>query len=194
MISQELRACLMTAMISAKVSRHEFFTVEHLLLALLEDSRTVEILQACSIDIDKLKISLSEFINAVTPLVTGVDSDPRQSLGCFRSIQRAKQYNPLSTTGAHLLVGIFGERDSQAVDFLTQEVLTRQDVIDFVVRGMTKPSGQNKSTGQEENFFYYRAKASSLNRLYELVEKNQLTRLELEEFFKDSTVEFPGIK
>ena len=122
MIAQELEVSLHMAFVEARQQRHEFITVEHLLLALLDNPSAAEVLRACSANIDDLRKSLTNFIKDNTPQVAGTDDvDTQPTLGFQRVIQRAIMHvqstgnGKKEVTGANVLVAIFGEKDSHAV-------------------------------------------------------------------------------
>ncbi|HEY9381111.1 MAG TPA: ATP-dependent Clp protease ATP-binding subunit ClpA [Burkholderiales bacterium] len=146
MIAQELEVSLHMAFVEARQKRHEFITVEHLLLALLDNPTAAEVLRACAASIDELRKALTEFIGAHTPTVAGSEEiDTQPTLGFQRVIQRAilhvQSSGKKEVTGANVLVAIFGEKDSHAVYFLHQQGVTRLDVVNFISHGITK-SGQ----------------------------------------------------
>lgn len=156
MISQELEVSLHMAFVEARQQRHEFITVEHLLLALLDNPSAAEILRACAVDLDALRKSLVHHISESTPIVAGADDvDTQPTLGFQRVIQRAIMHvqstsnGKKEVTGANVLVAIFGEKDSHAVYFLHQQGLTRLDVVNFIAHGITK-AGQVPPNGTEE--------------------------------------------
>ncbi|HSO07275.1 MAG TPA: ATP-dependent Clp protease ATP-binding subunit ClpA [Pelomicrobium sp.] len=143
MIAQELEVSLHMAFVEARQKRHEFITVEHLLLALLDNPSAAEVLRACAADIEDLRRLLTDFINQHTPKVPGsgeVDTQP--TLGFQRVIQRAilhvQSSGKKEVTGANVLVAIFGEKDSHAVYFLHQKGVTRLDVVNYISHGITK--------------------------------------------------------
>lgn len=145
MISEELEVSLHTAFVEARSARHEFITVEHLLLALLDNSAAIEVLRACSANIDALRHDLRKFIHENTPIFPGKeDVDTQPTLGFQRVIQRAIMHvsssgNGKSTvTGANVLVAMYGEKDSHAVYFLQQQGVTRLDVVNYLSHGITK--------------------------------------------------------
>jgi ATP-dependent Clp protease ATP-binding subunit ClpA len=156
MIAQELEVSLHMAFVEARQKRHEFITVEHLLLALLDNPSAAEVLRACAVNLDDLRKQLTEFINEHTPTVAGsgeVDTQP--TLGFQRVIQRAilhvQSSGKKEVTGANVLVAIFGEKDSHAVYFLHQRGVTRLDVVNYISHGITKvpQSGQTPQQKQE---------------------------------------------
>ena len=145
MIAQELEVSLHMAFVEARQQRHEFITVEHLLLALLDNPSAAEVLRACSANVDDLRKSLANFIKDNTPLVAGTDEvDTQPTLGFQRVIQRAIMHvqstgnGKKEVTGANVLVAIFGEKDSHAVYYLHQQGVTRLDVVNFIAHGIKK--------------------------------------------------------
>jgi len=145
MIAQELEVSLHMAFVEARQRRHEFITVEHLLLALLGNPSAIEVLNACAAKIDELRATLTDFINHNTPQVAGVDEvDTQPTLGFQRVIQRAIMHvqstgsSKKEVTGANVLVAIFGEKDSHAVYYLHQQGVTRLDVVNFIAHGIKK--------------------------------------------------------
>ena len=143
MIAQELEVSLHMAFVEARQKRHEFITVEHLLLALLDNPSAAEVLRACAADIEGLRKELLTFINDHTPTVAGSEEiDTQPTLGFQRVIQRAilhvQSSGKKEVTGANVLVAIFGEKDSHAVFFLQRQNITRLDVVNFISHGITK--------------------------------------------------------
>ena len=131
MIAQELEVSLHMAFVEARQARHEFITVEHLLMALLDNPSAAEVLRACSANLDDLRKSLLGFIKENTPTVGGADEvDTQPTLGFQRVIQRAIMHvqstgsGKKEVTGANVLVAIFGEKESHAVYFLNQRGVT----------------------------------------------------------------------
>ncbi|MGA0797454.1 MAG: AAA family ATPase, partial [Quisquiliibacterium sp.] len=159
MIAQELEVSLHMAFVEARQQRHEFITVEHLLLALLDNPSAAEVLRACAANIDDLRKSLSAFIKENTPVVPGTEEiDTQPTLGFQRVIQRAIMHvqstsnGKKEVTGANVLVAIFGEKDSHAVYYLHQQGITRLDVVNYISHGITKnpqPKEQPKEEAQE---------------------------------------------
>ncbi|MGA1526481.1 MAG: AAA family ATPase, partial [Burkholderiaceae bacterium] len=146
MISQELEVSLHMAFVEARQQRHEFITVEHLLLALLDNPSASEILKACAVDFELLRKNLTGFISENTPVIQGSEEvDTQPTLGFQRVIQRAIMHvqstsnGKKEVTGANVLVAIFGEKDSHAVYYLHQQGVTRLDVVNFIAHGITKP-------------------------------------------------------
>ena len=156
MIAQELEVSLHMAFVEARQQRHEFITVEHLLLALLDNPSAAEVLRACSANIDDLRKSLSNFIKDNTPQVAGTDEvDTQPTLGFQRVIQRAIMHvqstgnGKKEVTGANVLVAIFGEKDSHAVYYLHQQGVTRLDVVNFIAHGIKKSDTPEPTKGPE---------------------------------------------
>ncbi len=145
MIAQELEVSLHMAFVEARQQRHEFITVEHLLMALLDNPSAAEVLRACSANVDDLRKSLAQFIKENTPTVGGTDEvDTQPTLGFQRVIQRAIMHvqstgsGKKEVIGANVLVAIFGEKDSHAVYYLHQQGVTRLDVVNFIAHGIKK--------------------------------------------------------
>ena len=142
MIAQELEVSLHMAFMEARQKRHEFITVEHLLLALLDNPSASEVLRACAADIDDLRKLLSDFVTEHTPILAGDEVDTQPTLGFQRVIQRAilhvQSSGKKEVTGANVLVAIFGEKDSHAVYFLHQKGVTRLDIVNFSSHGISK--------------------------------------------------------
>jgi ATP-dependent Clp protease ATP-binding subunit ClpA len=157
MIAQELEVSLHMAFVEARLQRHEFITVEHLLLALLDNPSAAEVLRACAANIDDLRKSLTSFIKENTPVVPGTEEiDTQPTLGFQRVIQRAIMHvqstsnGKKEVTGANVLVAIFGEKDSHAVYYLHQQGITRLDVVNYISHGITK-NPQPKEAQKEES-------------------------------------------
>jgi ATP-dependent Clp protease ATP-binding subunit ClpA len=148
------------AFVEARQARHEFITVEHLLLALLDNPSAAEVLRACAVNIDDLRKTLTNFIGDNTPTVPGTgEVDTQPTLGFQRVIQRAIMHvqsasnGKKEVTGANVLVAIFGEKDSHAVYYLHQQGVTRLDVVNFISHGVRKDQQadtQKTSEGVEE--------------------------------------------
>ena len=145
MISEELEVSLHMAFVEARTARHEFITVEHLLLSLLDNAAASEVLRACSANIDTLRQDLRKFVAENTPVFPGdEDVDTQPTLGFQRVIQRAIMHvssgnsNKNMVTGANVLVAMYGEKDSHAVYFLQQQGVTRLDVVNYLSHGITK--------------------------------------------------------
>jgi len=158
MIAQELEVSLHMAFVEARQKRHEFITVEHLLLALLDNPSAAEVLKACAANIEELRRELTNFINEHTPKVENVEEvDTQPTLGFQRVIQRAilhvQSSGKKEVTGANVLVAIFGEKDSHAVYFLQRQKISRLDVVNFISHGIAKTPQQGaapQSRGETE--------------------------------------------
>ncbi|MBP5990719.1 MAG: ATP-dependent Clp protease ATP-binding subunit ClpA [Piscinibacter sp.] len=158
MIAQELEVSLHMAFVEARQQRHEFITVEHLLLALLDNPSAAEVLRACSANMDDLRKSLAGFIKENTPTVGGTEEvDTQPTLGFQRVIQRAIMHvqstgsGKKEVTGANVLVAIFGEKDSHAVYYLHQQGVTRLDVVNFIAHGIKKSDPPEPAKPNEGN-------------------------------------------
>ncbi|HWO99125.1 MAG TPA: ATP-dependent Clp protease ATP-binding subunit ClpA [Methylococcus sp.] len=143
MLSKELEQSLNVAFRTAYEKRHEFITVEHLLLAMLDNGTAVEVLRACGGNLDTLRNELTEFLDETTPLIPpGVKRDTQPTLGFQRVLQRAAFHVQSSgkkeVTGANVLVAIFSEQDSHAVYLLHKQDITRLDVVNFISHGISK--------------------------------------------------------
>jgi ATP-dependent Clp protease ATP-binding subunit ClpA len=143
MIAQELEVSLHLAFVEARQKRHEFITVEHLLLTMLDNASAAQVLRACGVNIDELRQVVSEFITTHTPVTPGDrDVDTQPTVGFQRVIQRAilhvQSTNKKEVTGANILVALFGEKDSHAVYFLTQRNVSRLDVVNYIAHGIDK--------------------------------------------------------
>ncbi|WP_346797421.1 ATP-dependent Clp protease ATP-binding subunit ClpA [Halomonas sp. Bachu 37] len=147
MLSKELELTLNTAFTVARSKRHEFMTVEHLLLALLDNASAADVLKACGANLDKLRSDLQDFINSTTPLIPENQSDreTQPTLGFQRVLQRAVFHVQSSgkneVTGANVLVAIFSEQESQAVYFLKQQNVARVDAVNYIAHGISKVAG-----------------------------------------------------
>jgi ATP-dependent Clp protease ATP-binding subunit ClpA len=156
MIAQELEVSLHMAFVEARQKRHEFITVEHLLLALCDNPSASEVLKACAAKIDELKKALSDFVMQHTPTVAGTgEVDTQPTLGFQRVIQRAilhvQSSGKKEVTGANVLVAIYGEKDSHAVYFLHQQGVSRLDVVNYISHGITKTPQQPGQREESEN-------------------------------------------
>jgi ATP-dependent Clp protease ATP-binding subunit ClpA len=186
MIAQELEVSLHMAFVEARQQRHEFITVEHLLLALLDNPSAAEVLRACSANVDDLRKSLANFIKDNTPQVAGNDDvDTQPTLGFQRVIQRAIMHvqstgnGKKEVTGANVLVAIFGEKDSHAVYYLHQQGVTRLDVVNFIAHGIKKtdppePTKAGESASENEESPEKTEKASPLEQFTQNL--NQLAK------------------
>jgi ATP-dependent Clp protease ATP-binding subunit ClpA len=157
MIAQELEVSLHMAFVDARQKRHEFITVEHLLLALMDNPSAIDVLRACGADTESLRKELDSFVQEHTPIVPGDDEvDTQPTLGFQRVIQRAilhvQSSGKKEVTGANVLVAIFGEKDSHAVYYLQQQGITRLDAVNYVAHGIAKVQGatQKDESGHEQ--------------------------------------------
>ncbi|CAM3772890.1 ATP-dependent Clp protease ATP-binding subunit ClpA [Bordetella tumulicola] len=157
MISQELEVSLHMAFVEARSARHEFITVEHLLLSLLDNASAIEVLRACTANLDDLRGNLRQFVSENTPVIpTGAEVDTQPTLGFQRVIQRAIMHvsaggtGKKPVTGANVLVAIFGEKDSHAVYYLQQQGVTRLDVVNFLSHGITKQPQEEAAAPKEQ--------------------------------------------
>jgi ATP-dependent Clp protease ATP-binding subunit ClpA len=154
MIAQELEVSLHMAFVEARQKQHEFITVEHLLLAMLDNPSAAEVLKACGVDLDELRGVLTDFINEHTPrLAAHSDADTQPTQGFQRVIQRAilhvQSSGKKEVTGANVLVAVFGEKESHAVYFLNQRGVTRLDVVNYIAHGITKSPQQKQDKASE---------------------------------------------
>ncbi len=161
MLNKELEFTLNLAFKEAKEKRHEFMTVEHLLLSLLDNPAAGNVLQACDANIDSLRRDLSEFIDETTPKIPDdeLDRETQPTLGFQRVLQRAvfhvQSAGKTEVSGANVLAAIFSEQESQAVYFLRRENITRLDVINFISHGVSKyqsndmPDGLNSQVDED---------------------------------------------
>ncbi len=157
MLSKELELTLNTAFTVARSKRHEFMTVEHLLLALLDNASAADVLRACGANLDKLRSDLQDFINSTTPLIPEDQSDreTQPTLGFQRVLQRAvfhvQSSGKSEVTGANVLVAIFSEQESQAVYFLKQQNVARVDAVNYIAHGISKVAGHGQSPSSSPN-------------------------------------------
>jgi len=155
MFSREFESTLNIAANTARSKLHEFITVEHLLLALINDPSAREILLACNAELEELRGDLMDFIDTQIPIITEPEINPEveQTLGFQRVIQRAVFHVQSSgnreVTGANVLVAIFGEKESQAVYFLRKQGVTRGDVVNFITHGTPKAPGLSEEAETE---------------------------------------------
>ena len=143
MLSHELEVTLNLAFKEAREKRHEFMTVEHLLLALIDNPNGNSALRACGADLDELKRDLTEFVQETTPLIPeGDDREIQPTLGFQRVLQRAvfqvQSSGKKEVTGANVLVAIFSEQESQSVYFLSKQNVARLDVVNYIAHGISK--------------------------------------------------------
>ena len=147
--SSSLEKALHRALTLANERRHEYATLEHLLLSLLDDTDAAAVMQACNVDLDKLKKSVSDYVdNDLANLATGYDEDSKPTSGFQRVIQRAVIHVQSSgreeVTGANVLVAIFAERESHAAYFLQEQDMTRYDAVNYISHGIAKRPGSSE--------------------------------------------------
>src|SRR3990167_1440838 len=165
MLDKELEYTLNLAFKEARAKRHEFVTVEHLLLALLDNASALDVLKACGANINRLRSNLTEFIDRTTPIIplNIHDRDTQPTLGFQRVIQRAvfqvQSAGKTEVSGANILAAIFSEQESQSVYFIRQENISRLDVINFIAHGTLK---NNKSHRDETSFNNYSEETEGL--------------------------------
>ena len=150
MLSKELEVTLNMAFKEAREQRHEFMTVEHLLLALLDNPTAAKVLRACGADLNALRRQLTDFIHESSPLLPeDEDRDTQPTLGFQRVLQRAvfhvQSSGKKEVNGANVLVAIFGERESHAVYLLNQQNIARLDVVNCISHGISKVSDEESS-------------------------------------------------
>jgi len=150
MLSRNLEQTLHRALASATKRRHEYATLEHLLLALTEDQDAVAVLRACGVDLEKLGVDLSEFVDTeFQTFETGESPDPKPTAGFQRVVQRAVIHVQSSgreeVTGANVLVALFSERESHAVYFLQTHDMSRLDAVNYISHGIAKVPGEQRS-------------------------------------------------
>jgi ATP-dependent Clp protease ATP-binding subunit ClpA len=153
-LSQELEFCLNDAFAGAREARHEFMTVEHLLLAIVDTPKVREVLKSCGADTAKLKTELKQFIDQTTPrLPAGEDRDVQPTLGFQRVLQRAvfhvQSSGKKEVTVSNVLVAIFSEKQSHAAYLLSMQDVSRLDVVNFIAHGLSKAGGEER--GERED-------------------------------------------
>src|SRR5271154_2528886 len=147
MLSRNLEQTLHSALSLASERRHEYATLEHLLLGLTDDSDAATVLKACGLDLDKLRTDLGEFLDKdLAGLATDRPGDPKPTAGFQRVVQRAAIHVQSSgrdeVSGANVLVALFSERESHAVYFLQMQDMTRLDAVNFISHGIAKAPGR----------------------------------------------------
>ncbi|MBR9788969.1 MAG: ATP-dependent Clp protease ATP-binding subunit ClpA [Vibrionaceae bacterium] len=158
MLNKELESSLNSAFARARDKRHEFMTVEHLLLALLENDAAKEALLACKADLDALRNELDIFIDQTTPLIPESDEtrETQPTLSFQRVLQRAVFHVQSSgrneVTGANVLVAIFSEQESHAAYLLKKNDISRLDIVNFISHGITKASGASEDPSSSDSF------------------------------------------
>lgn len=178
MLNKDLEQTLNEAFVFARQNRHEFMTVEHLLLMLLDNPAAQEALKACGAGVEALRAELTEFVNDTTPLMSeqqSVERETQPTLGFQRVLQRAVFHVQSSgkgeVTGANVLVAIFSEQESQAVYILKKADVTRLDVVNFISHGVSKSEDEGEAPEEiqeegaegEENQSMLAKYASNLN-------------------------------
>src|SRR5947208_349751 len=148
MLSRNLEQTLHRALSLASERRHEYATLEHLLLGLADDTDAATVLRACGVDLDKLRSDLSEFLDKdLAGLATDRPGEPKPTAGFQRVVQRAAIHVQSSgrdeVTGANVLVALFSERESHAVYFLQLQDMTRLDAVNFISHGIAKAPGRS---------------------------------------------------
>jgi ATP-dependent Clp protease ATP-binding subunit ClpA len=159
MLSRNLEQTLHRALAYANERRHEYATLEHLLLALTEDSDAMAVLRACGVDLDRLRAELSDYLdNELANLITNRPDDAKPTAGFQRVLQRAAIHVQSSgreeVTGANVLVALFSERESHAVYFLQEQEMTRFDAVNYISHGIAKAPGRSETkrvTGADED-------------------------------------------
>lgn len=156
MFSKALEVTLNTAFARARSKRHEFMTVEHLFLALLDNPEAVEVLVACNSDIDRLRVGVGYYIDKNTPLLAAESNkDIQPTLGFQRVLQRAifqvQSAGNIEVTGAYVLAAIFGEKESHTAYLLTEENVSRLDVLNFISHGISKLQPSSGATGHMDH-------------------------------------------
>ena len=156
MFSKEFETALNHVVTWAKMKRHEFITVEHLLLALLDESAARDILLACDVELDKIRADLQQYLTTHIPQLPEQNDSPEvtQTLGFQRVIQRAvfhvQSTGKREVSGANVLVAIFGEKDSHAVYLLKKHGVNRGDVVNFITHGNIRGPGMNNDESDPE--------------------------------------------
>jgi len=155
MLDKELEYTLNMAFKDARAKRHEFVTVEHLLMALLDNSSASDVLKACGANVNRLRGSLVEFVDRTTPVIPAHvhDRDTQPTLGFQRVLQRAvfhvQSSGKTEVAGSNVLAAIFSEQESQSVYLIRQENVTRLDVINYIAHGTTKPKSISPKEGDQ---------------------------------------------
>jgi ATP-dependent Clp protease ATP-binding subunit ClpA len=149
MLSKELEFTLNRAFKEARAKHHEYMTVEHMLLSLLDNPTAAKVLRACGADAERLRREIATFIEETTPLIpSNEERDTQPTLGFQRVLQRAvfhvQSAGKKEVTGANVLVALFSEQDSQAVYLLNQQDVTRLDVVNYISHGISKVPGENR--------------------------------------------------
>lgn len=156
MLNKDLEITLNSAFREARSRRHEFMTVEHLLLALLDNPSAIDALSSCGTDLQSLKIALSDFIDETTPLIPELEEEreTQPTLGFQRVLQRAvfhvQSSGKSEVNGANVLVAIFSEQESQAVYLLKKSDITRLDIVNYISHGISRLDEEENHHSEEE--------------------------------------------
>jgi ATP-dependent Clp protease ATP-binding subunit ClpA len=156
MLNKDLEISLNMAFRQAKDSRHEFMTVEHLLLALLDNPSSIEALKACAADMGKIRKELLDFIAETTPMIPEgeIERETQPTLGFQRVLQRAvfhvQSSGKSEVNGSNVLVAIFSEQESQAAYFLKKSDISRLDIVNFISHGISKIEHTDSPQSTEE--------------------------------------------
>ena len=150
MLSANLEQTLHRALAHANERRHEYATLEHLLLALTEDTDAIAVLRACGVNLDRLRGDLGDYVdNELASLITAQAGDAKPTAGFQRVLQRAAIHVQSSgreeVTGANVLVAMFSERESNAVYFLQEQEMSRLDAVNYISHGIAKVQGKEES-------------------------------------------------
>src|SRR5215470_9707183 len=150
MLSPNLEQSLHRALAHAKERRHEYATLEHLLLALADDQDAIAVMRACNVDIERLRRDLTEYVDSqLASLVGNSAGEAKPTAGFQRVLQRAAIHVQSSgreeVTGANVLVAIFSERESHAVYFLQEQEMSRLDAVNYISHGIAKAHGRSES-------------------------------------------------
>ncbi|MFZ9080406.1 MAG: ATP-dependent Clp protease ATP-binding subunit ClpA, partial [Alphaproteobacteria bacterium] len=151
MLSRNLEDTLHRAIGTARDHRHEYATLEHLLIALMDDRDALAVLTACAVDVEKLRANLIKYVESEFGSIIATESDendPKPTAGFQRVLQRAAIHVQSSgreeVTGANVLVALFSERESHAVFYLHQQDMTRLDAVQYISHGVAKAPGKNE--------------------------------------------------
>ncbi len=157
MLNRELEVTLNLAFKDARTKRHEFMTVEHLLLALLDNGAAATVLRACGADMERLRRELRDFVDSATPLIPEADEvrETQPTLGFQRVLQRAvfhvQSSGKQEVTGANVLVAIFSEQESHAVYLLRKQDIARVDLVNFISHGIAKVQEEDSAAREQDN-------------------------------------------
>jgi len=183
MLSKELELSLNQAFRTAYEKRHEFLSVEHILLAMLDNQAAIDVLTACGAQVEQLKTELNEFLEENTPLIApGLKRETQPTLGFQRVLQRAAFHVQSSgkqeVTGANILVAIFSEQDSHAVYLLNQQDVSRLDVVNYLSHGISKLADESDTQGKTEPVDGGEVDSSNANPLEKFAENlNELAKI-----------------